>query len=83
MLIRKKSDNPEDYRKIKVVEEWFEQQQLPASMQLDSATYIPDLPDTVSRLFEQSYLYAEQSAHGRRPWLLLRIKKKLEGEASL
>ena len=77
MLIRKKSDNPEDYRKIKVVEEWFEQQQLP------SATYIPDLPDTVSRLFEQSYLYAGNPRMEGSLWLLLRIKKKLEGEASL
>ena len=83
MLIRKKSDNPEDYRKIKVVEEWFEQQQLPASMQLDSATYIPDLPDTVSRLFEQSYLYAGNPRMEGSLWLVLRIKKKLQGEASL
>ena len=76
-------ENPEDNRKIKVVEEWFEQQQLPASMQLDSATYIPDLPDTVSRLFEQSYLYAGNPRMEGSLWLLLRIKKKLEGEASL
>lgn len=52
-------------------------------MQLDSATYIPDLPDTVSRLFEQSYLYAGNPRMEGSLWLLLRIKKKLEGEASL
>lgn len=83
MINEKKQADPKEIRKIKVVEDWFVQQQLPASMQLDSGTYIPDLPDTVSRLFEQSYLYAGNYRMEGSLRLLLRIKKKLESEVPL
>lgn len=36
------------------LEEWFKKIDLPESIQLDKATYIPDLKDTINRLFVQA-----------------------------
>ena len=38
---------------------WFDQVELPAEMQLDKAVYIPDVKETVARLFMQAYVCYE------------------------
>ena len=57
--------------------EWFEQKTLPAQMQLDKATYIPNLPETVERLFIQAEINYDNPKMQGCIYLLLRIKEKL------
>ncbi|MBM6961589.1 hypothetical protein H6A61_12105 [Bacteroides caecigallinarum] len=60
------------------LEEWFKQIDLPESIQLDKATYIPDLKDTINRLFVQAEINYENPKMQGAIYLLERLKAKLE-----
>lgn len=60
------------------LEEWFKQIDLPESIQLDKATYIPDLKDTINRLFVQAGINYENPKMQGAIYLLERLKAKLE-----
>lgn len=59
---------------------WFEQVELPAEMQLDKSVYIPDVKETVERLFMQAYVCYENPRLQGCLRLLERIKAHLEEE---
>ena len=60
------------------LEEWFKKIDLPESIQLDKATYIPDLKDTINRLFVQAEINYENPKMQGAIYLLERLKAKLE-----
>ena len=60
------------------LEEWFKQIDLPESIQLDKATYGPDLKDTINRLFVQAEINYENPKMQGAIYLLERLKAKLE-----
>lgn len=57
---------------------WFDAQTLPQEMQIDSSAYTPDLPETVSMLFDQAYICHENPKMLGCIRLLERIKNNLE-----
>lgn len=57
---------------------WFEEQQLPQSMQIDKATFTPDLEKTIEMLFKQAYACYDNPKMQGGILLLLKIKAKLE-----
>ena len=57
---------------------WFDKQNLPEELQLDKATYIPNLSDTVKRLVIQSEINYDNPKMQGCILLLQRMKKKLE-----
>lgn len=59
---------------------WFESQELPQTMYIDKATYTPNLKETITMLFEQSYIYYENPKMQGSILLLKKIKTKLEEE---
>lgn len=64
---------------VNELREWFEahQSQLPKTMQIDSSAFTPDLPETVSMLFDQAYICYENPRMQGCIWLLKKIKEKL------
>ena len=58
--------------------EWFENRELPKTLQLDKATYIPNLHDTVKRLLTQSEINYNNPKMQGCIILLQRMKVKLE-----
>lgn len=60
------------------LKKWFDAQTLPPTMQINSSAYSPNLPDTVSMLFEQAYDCHENPKMQGSLLLLERIKKNLE-----
>lgn len=65
---------------LKTLFKWFDAQILPDTMQLDNATYIPDVRETLSRLKGQAVLCRENPKMQGCIILLERIKAKLENE---
>lgn len=65
---------------LKTLFKWFDAQVLPDTMQLDNATYIPDVRETLSRLKDQAVLCRENPKMQGCIILLERIKAKLENE---
>lgn len=63
---------------VKELQAWFEAQELPKDMQLDKATYIPDLQETVTYLFDQAYICCENPRMQGCILLLEKIKGMLE-----
>lgn len=57
--------------------QWFDNQELPVSMQLDKSTYIPDLRATLKYLKWQAENYRETQRMQGCVLLLERIKAKL------
>ncbi len=57
---------------------WFENHDLPDEIQLDKATYIPHLSDTVKRLLTQSEINYNNPKMQGCIILLRRLKAKLE-----
>lgn len=55
----------------------FSAMTLPESLQLDKATYIPDLKDTLERLFLQADIYCENPKMQGSVLLLRRIRAVL------
>lgn len=63
---------------IQELKEWFDNHELPGSLQLDKATYIEDVKETISSLIEQSlYCYDNPKMQGGIV-LLEKIKIKVE-----
>ena len=60
------------------LQHWFEGRDLPESLQLDKATYIPNLRDTIKRLVIQSEINYENPKMQGCIILLERLKEKLE-----
>ena len=59
---------------------WFESHKndIPQTMQINSSAYTPDLPETLSMLFEQAYICYENPKMQGCIWLLKTIRKNLE-----
>lgn len=60
------------------LKDWFEKQQLPESLQIDKATFSPDLKVTVDILLKQAYICCDNPKMQGGMLLLLKIKAKLE-----
>lgn len=60
------------------LQQWFDSQKLPDSLQLDKATYIPKLRDTIRRLVIQSEINYDNPKMQGCIILLQRLKEKLE-----
>lgn len=60
------------------LEEWFKERQLPESIQLDKATFIPDVRDTLERLIMQAEINCDNPKMQGPIYLLERLKAKLE-----
>ena len=58
--------------------EWFQKQNLPKELQLDKATYIPNLSETIRRLVIQSEINYNNPKTQGCIILLQRLKEKLE-----
>lgn len=65
----------EEFKKLKT---WFDTQDLPESLQVDKATFIPRLKDTVIMLLEQAKVCHENPKMQGYLILLEHIKQKLE-----
>ena len=68
------------HEEVDLLKAWFDQAELPAEMQLDKAVYIPDVKETVRRLFLQAYVCCENPRLQGCLRLLERIKAHLEEE---
>lgn len=68
------------HEEVDQLKAWFDQAELPAEMQLDKAVYIPDVKETVRRLFLQAYVCCENPRLQGCLRLLERIKTHLEEE---
>ncbi len=70
----------EEVNKLK---DWFDAQVLPSTIQVDRATYIPDLKKTVNMLIEQvNCCHADSTMQGC--FIILnKIKKKLEEDSQV
>lgn len=60
---------------------WFNEQKLPKTMQIDDATYTPDLKETIISLTGQARLCFKNPKMQGCIHLLNRIKSKLEEQA--
>lgn len=75
-----------EYRKIYSSQElneliaWFKQRmdRLPASLQLDAATFIPDFPATVSTYLAIVDAHKENPTYGAQIYMLFRMREKLQ-----
>lgn len=63
---------------FKELQAWFEAQNLPESMQVNKATYIPNLKETVLRLLDQAKVCHDNPKMQGCFILLEHIKQKLE-----
>ena len=65
---------------VQGLKEWFEQRldTLPASLQLDAATFIPDLHRAVKQLLEIAMLQRGTPAFSGQIFQLFKIREKLE-----
>ena len=57
---------------------WFDNKDLPKSLQLDKAVYIPDLKDTLEKLFIQAEVNYNNPKTQGPIFLLERLKAKLQ-----
>lgn len=57
---------------------WFKTIELPQSMQIDIATFCPDLKSTVDALCEQALSHHENPTFNYTMWQLYQIKEKLQ-----
>ena len=60
------------------LEAWFKDIQLPESLQLDKATFIPDVRETLDRLVLQAEINCDNPKMQGPIYLLERLKAKLE-----
>ena len=63
---------------LKALKDWFANQDLPQGLQVDKATNIPNLKETVARLFDQAEACFETPKMQGCLILLENIKAKLE-----
>lgn len=60
------------------LEEWFNGRELPEDIQLDKATYIPNVKETLKKLIVQAEINCDNPKMQGAIYLLERLKKKLE-----
>ena len=79
MKIEKRTHTIEEIDELK---NWFQEREstLPATMQINSSAYTPNLKETISMLFEQAYICHENPKMQGCIWLLKKIKENLETE---
>lgn len=65
-------------KELSEIKEWFNDVQLPQSIQLDKATFIPDVRETLSRLILQAEINCDNPKMQGAIYLLVRLKSKLE-----
>ena len=65
---------------IDELRDWFEanRDKVPATMQIDSSAFTPDLPETINMLFDQAYICYENPKMQGSIRLLKKIKKLIE-----
>lgn len=63
---------------LRDLEEWFNNINLPESILLDKATYIPNVKDTINRLMVQAEINCDNPKMQGPIYLLERLKAKLE-----
>ncbi len=66
------------YEELMELIKWFDDKKLPESIQLDKATYIPDVKDTLGKLAVQAEIGYENPKLQGSIFLLKRLKNKLE-----
>lgn len=76
----KKEKKTYTLEEIKEMKEWFNAQQLPQDMQIDKATYTPNLRDTVNMLFDQTLMCYNNLKMQGSLILLEKIKSNLENK---
>ena len=67
---------------LEIFLKWFNEQKLPKTMQIDDATYTPDLKETIISLTGQARLCFKNPKMQGCIHLLNRIKSKLEEQAN-
>lgn len=77
MKIDRRTHTIEEINELKI---WFHsvKDTLPATMQINSSAYTPDLKETINMLFEQAYLCYENPKMQGCIWLLKQIRQNLE-----
>ena len=71
---KKRTHTIEEINELKA---WFDEHasQLPQTMQIDSSAFTPNLPETISMLFDQAYIcYENPKMQG-----CIRLLKKIKG----
>lgn len=63
---------------LKEMKKWFDAQKLPQDMQVDKATYTPNLKDTVNMLFDQTFMCYNNLKMQGSLIILEKIKSNLE-----
>ena len=63
---------------LRELEEWVKSVELPESIQLDKATYIPNLKDTLAKLVTQAEINCDNPKMQGPIYILERLKTKLE-----
>ena len=76
----KKIDEVYTKKEVEDLKAWFDNAALPKLLQLDKATFIPNLKDTLDRLFQQAFITHENAKLLGGLHLIERIRAKLEGE---
>jgi hypothetical protein len=72
-----------DYQKIykkdeiQAMKEWFDNHELPQSMQIDAYTFSPDLRKTVNTLLKQALRFYDRPAMYGGVYILERIRAKI------
>ncbi len=81
MKIEKRTHTIEEIDELKT---WFQEKEstLPATMQINSSAYTPDLKETISMLFEQAYICYENPKMQGCIWLLKKIKENLDTKSA-
>lgn len=77
--MKKNTYTPEEIDELK---EWFDTHQdtIPQDMYIEKSTYTPNLKETITRLFEQAYIYYSNPKMQGCIVLLQKIKKNIEKE---
>lgn len=77
--MKKNTYTPEEIDELK---EWFDTHQdtIPQDMYIEKSTYTPNLKETITRLFEQAYIYCSNPKMQGSIILLQKIKKNIEKE---
>lgn len=68
---------------VNELKDWFDAQQLPETMYIDKATFVPNMEETVESLFMQAYICYENPKMQGCIVLLKKIKKLLEEAQNL
>ncbi|MDD6892145.1 MAG: hypothetical protein PUD47_08755 [Bacteroidales bacterium] len=76
--MERKNERTTSKEELEAMKAWLDSHPLPDALQLDEATYIPDLKTTVGRLMTQAYLCHENPSMQGSILLLRRIVALLQ-----